>query len=169
MPVSLNGHPPGYELSKRTNGLLGKSPGFRESDATCLDIGLLNNMPDAALQSTERQFLTLIDAVAGGIVVRLSLYALPDVPRTDWGRHHVGSFYSGIENLWDSHLDGLIVTGTEPRTPNLMNEPYWGSLIRVLEWAEQSTDSTVLSCLGAHPPLLPIDGIRRLLLRDKRF
>jgi homoserine O-succinyltransferase/O-acetyltransferase len=142
---------------------------FRESDANCLDIGLINNMPDAAMESTERQFRTLLDAAADGIVVRLTLYALPDVPRADASRRHVASCYSDIGNLWDSHLDGLIVTGTEPRAPNLVDEPYWGSLTRVLDWAEHHTHSTVCSCLAAHAALLHIDGIGRRPLSEKRF
>jgi homoserine O-succinyltransferase len=142
---------------------------FRESNANCLDIGLINNMPDAAIEATERQFRGLLDASADGIVVRLTLYALPDVPRADAGRRHVASFYSDIGDLWDSHLDGLIVTGTEPRAPNLMDEPYWGSLTRVLDWAEHHTHSTVCSCLAAHAAVLHIDGIGRRPLSEKRF
>lgn len=169
MPVCLHRDPCGHQLLKRTNGLLGKSPvEFDESGVGCLDIGVVNNMPDAALQSTERQFLSLIDSAAGNIVVRLSFYTLPDIPRGESGRFHVDSFYSGIESLWDSHLDGLIVTGTEPQAPNLVDEPYWNSLVRVFEWAEQSTHSTVLSCLSAHAALLHMDGIHRERLRDKR-
>jgi homoserine O-succinyltransferase len=142
---------------------------FRASDPNCIDIGLINNMPDGALEATERQFLTLLEAAADGIVVRLTLYALPDVPRAVVGRRHVQSFYSGLTDLWDSHLDGLIVTGTEPRAPNLIDEPYWESLIRVLEWAEHNTSSSVWSCLAAHAALLHLDGIGRRALRDKRF
>ena len=142
---------------------------FRDSDASCLEIGLVNNMPDAALEATERQFLTLLEAAADGMVVRLTLYALPDVPRAAWGRHRVDSLYSGIDALWDRQLDGLIVTGTEPRAPNLMDEPYWGSLTRVLGWAEHHTHSTVWSCLAAHAALLHLDGIGRRALHDKRF
>jgi homoserine O-succinyltransferase len=140
-----------------------------ESDATSIRIGLINNMPDAALEATEHQFLALLDAAAAGIVVRLTVYALPDVPRTDVGRRHVQSFYSSIGELWDSHLDGLIVTGTEPRASNLLDEPYWGSLTRLLEWAEHNTHSTVWSCLAAHAALLHTDGIDRRPLGDKRF
>lgn len=151
-------------------GLRGESPiEFRESDASCLEIGLINNMPDTALRATERQFLSLLTAAAEGIVVRLRLFTLPDVPRVDWGQEYVSSFYSSVSDLWNSHLDGLIVTGTEPRAPNLMDEPYWGSLIRVLEWAEHNTQSTVWSCLAAHAAVLHIDGIGRRPLGDKRF
>ena len=40
----------------------GKSIRFKDTDATCLEIGLVNNMPDSALEQTERQFLSRIEA-----------------------------------------------------------------------------------------------------------
>ena len=94
------------------------------STAKCVHIGLINNMPNGALQSTERQFLNLLSAAADGIDVRLSIYALPEVPRSEQGRRYINSFYCSLEKLWDSHLDGLIVTGTEPVAANLRDEPY---------------------------------------------
>jgi homoserine O-succinyltransferase len=149
--------------------LRGKAPiAFHESDPNCLDIGLVNNMPDAALDATERQFRTLLGAAADGMAVRLTLYTLPEVPRTDFGRQQV-SGYSSLDELWERPLDGLIVTGTEPLAADLKDEPFWGSLTRVLEWAEQNTHSTVLSCLAAHAGILHIDGIVRRPLGGKRF
>jgi homoserine O-succinyltransferase len=170
MPVCLAEERSEHNLLAGGEYLRGKSPvEFRESDARCVHIGLINNMPDTALKATERQFLALLDAAADGMVVRLTFYALPDVPRTDLARRHVSSFYSGIDDLWDRHLDGLIVTGTEPQAPNLMDEPYWGSLTKVLRWAEDNTHSTVWSCLAAHAALLHIDGIVRRKFSEKRF
>ena len=113
--------------------------------------------------------MALLGAAAEGLEVRLKLYALPEVPRTDWGRRHLSRFYAGTSELWDSRLDGLIVTGTEPRSPNLTDEPYWDSLTRVLEWAEHNTYSAVWSCLATHAALLHLDGIDRRPLSDKRF
>ena len=133
-----------------------------------LDIGVINNMPDGALQSTERQFLSLLDSAATGLSVRLTFYALPDVPRSDSGRRHVSSFYKSIENLWDRRLDGVIVTGAEPRTSNLSDEPYWTSLTRVLDWAEHNTHSAVWSCLAAHAAVLHLDRINRHRLDQQR-
>ena len=153
--------------SPRAGRLAGASGG--ESDARRLTIGLVNNMPDPALQATERQFVALLGAAADGLTVRLTPYALPDIPRTDWGRDYVTRFYSPIDDLWDSRLEGLIVTGTEPRSPNLKDEPYWGSLTRVLEWAEHNTHSAVWSCLATHSALLHLDGIDRRPLGEKRF
>jgi homoserine O-succinyltransferase len=140
-----------------------------ESKPTLIDIGLVNNMPDAALDATVRQFRALLGAAADeDMAVRLTLYTLPEVPRSDLGREHLRG-YSGIDDLWNSHLDGLIVTGAEPRAADLEDEPYWESLTRVLEWAEGHTRSTILSCLAAHAGILHIDGIARRPLGEKRF
>lgn len=139
-------------------------------DERGITIGLVNNMPDAALQATERQFVALLGAAAGDDVdVRLRPFALPEVPRSDWGRAYVERFYASADELWDSRLEGLIVTGTEPRSPNLRDEPYWGSLTRTLEWAEHNTYSAVWSCLATHAAILHLDGIDRRPLSDKRF
>jgi homoserine O-succinyltransferase len=136
---------------------------------TLLDIGLVNNMPDPALEATERQFVTLLNEAAGeDITVRLERFALPGVPRTDPGRHHLSS-YSGIDSLWGRSLDGLIVTGTEPRAPHLEDEPYWEHLTRLLGWAAQNTTAAIWSCLAAHAAVLHLDGIRRCRLSQKRF
>jgi homoserine O-succinyltransferase/O-acetyltransferase len=134
-----------------------------------IHIGLINNMPDAALKGTERQFLSLLDAAAGGQAVHVSLYALPGVPRSEAARRHLDCFYSGIESLWDGQFDGLIVTGTEPRAENLKDEPYWESLAQVVDWAGRNTHSTIWSCLAAHAALLHNDGIGRRRLAEKRF
>jgi homoserine O-succinyltransferase/O-acetyltransferase len=125
-------------------------------------------MPDAALDATERQFRALLTAAADRLAVRLTLYTLPEVPRSAFGRERVSS-YSSLDDLWDRHHDALIVTGTEPQAADLKDEPFWGSLTRVLEWAERHTHSTILSCLAAHAGILHIDGIARRPLGDKRF
>jgi homoserine O-succinyltransferase len=142
--------------------------GSGQGDATCIDIGLVNNMPDPALEATERQFRALLDAAAGDVDVRLWLYALPDVPRSEAGRCFIGR-YGGIADLWRAHLDGLIVTGAEPRTPNLADEPYWETLAKLVDWADQNTHSSVWSCLAAHAAVLHLDGIDRRPLDEKRF
>jgi len=111
---------------------------FRESDPNSVAIGLVNNMPDAALAATERQFRSLLGAAARDVVVRLTVFALPEVPRSDAGREQVGR-YAGIDELYDGHVDGLIVSGTEPQAANLRDEPYWSHLAALIDWAEGHT------------------------------
>jgi homoserine O-succinyltransferase len=132
-----------------------------------LRIGLINNMPDAALDATERQFRRLLESAADGVSIRLSLFSLPEVPRSAEAVRRIANSYSPICDLWDNHLDGVIVTGAEPRVPDLRDEPYWKSLARVMEWAEQNTYSAVWSCLAAHAAVLHIDGIERKPLGRK--
>jgi homoserine O-succinyltransferase len=139
----------------------------RHDEARFIDIGLINNMPDAALQATERQFLTLLNEASGKVRVRVWLYTLPGIPRSDAARRHIETSYSYIEDIWNRRLDGLIVTGAEPRAQKLADEPYWGALTRLIDWAENNTLSSVWSCLAAHAAILHIDGIRRRPLRQK--
>ena len=86
------------------------------SDAECLSLALINNMPDAALEDTELQFFDLLDVASGDALVFLKLYSLTGVPRTDRGQRHLNDFYFGLDDLWNSRFDGVIVTGTEPRS-----------------------------------------------------
>ena len=137
--------------------------------AECVSLALINNMPDPALEDTELQFFDLLDIASDDVLVLLKLYSLTGIPRTDRGLRHLNSFYFGLDDLWNSRVDGVIVTGTEPRQPNLKDEPYWASLTDVFDWAEHNTMSTVLSCLAAHASVLHADGISRHRLPDKRF
>ena len=134
-----------------------------------ITIGLINNMPDAALAATERQFIDLLRAAARDTVIRLKLFSMPDVPRAVPMREELTERYRDVSELWNTRLDGLIVTGTEPRAANLKDEPYWPTLANVVEWARTNTASTVWSCLAAHAAVLHADGIERSLLADKQF
>jgi len=132
-----------------------------------LTIGLINNMPDSALEATEQQFANLLDAAAGTQTVRLRLFALPNVPRGKAARERMQRLYSDLRKLWRTPLDGLIVTGAEPCAADLKDEPYWGSLIEVLRWAEGNGVPTVWACLAAHAIVLHLSGIRRRRLPEK--
>jgi homoserine O-succinyltransferase len=134
-----------------------------------LNIALINNMPDAALEDTEFQFFDLLDEASGDVPIYLKLYSLTGIPRTDRGQRHLNSFYYGLDDLWQNQFDGMIITGTEPRQPNLRDEPYWRVLADVFDWAERNTASTILSCLAAHASVLHSDGIGRHRLPDKQF
>ena len=164
MPVLIDIDARDHHLYRGNGNDRAKSP---KAMASCINIGLINNMPDSALISTERQLFELLNAAAGKLPVRLRLYTLPTVSRTDWGRQYMSRFYSHIDDLWDGDLDGLIVTGAEPQAPNLAEEPYWGSLGQVIDWAKENTASAVWSCLAVHGAVLYLDGIDRHQLGAK--
>src|SRR5258708_386985 len=118
---ALLGHPPSREVE------------ISRRDDDPIVIGLVNNMPDAALLSTERQFRELLAAPSHARPVCLELFALPEIPRGETGRSHVRRHYHDISALWASHVDGLIVTGTMPCAPALADEPYWSTMTRLVD------------------------------------
>jgi homoserine O-succinyltransferase/O-acetyltransferase len=141
----------------------------RAASSESVRIAFVNNMPDSALEDTEMQFFELLEAAAGDIPIRLKLHSLSGVSRGDRGQQHLSGFYFGTDDLLNKRFDGAIMTGTEPRQPDLRNEPYWSALGNVLDWAESNTASTILSCLAAHAGVLHSDGIPRHPLGDKQF
>ena len=143
--------------------------GHRDESSEHIKLALINNMPDAALEDTEAQFFQLLDTASGPTEVSVELYSLPKLPRSDRAQNHLRNYYFEFDELWNKRFDGVVVTGTEPRQPNLRDEPYWPALVDVLDWAEHNTASTVLSCLAAHAGVLYSDGIERHPLNDKRF
>jgi homoserine O-succinyltransferase len=124
-------------------------------------------MPEAALDATEQQFLALLGAAAGDSWVHLRFFQLPGVPRSERARRRLARSYLDLKHVAD--LDGLIVTGAEPKTAKLNDEPYWQAFTGLVDWAERSTLSTIWSCLACHAAVLHGDGIERIPLPDKRF
>ncbi|QOZ46231.1 homoserine O-succinyltransferase [Bradyrhizobium sp. CCBAU 53340] len=135
----------------------------------CLDIGLINNMSDAALISTERQVFDLLNAAAGRLCVRLHFYAIESTPRSEWGRDYVHRYYRGVGDLLSRRMDGVIVTGAEPKASRLAEEPYWPSFVEIADWATENTASSVFSCLAVHGAVLHMDGVPRHKLGTKCF
>jgi homoserine O-succinyltransferase/O-acetyltransferase len=132
-----------------------------------IEIALVNNMPDAALQTTEQQFGALLGAAGAEYDIKLHLFSFPELMRGPAGRAYVAAHYEPIDRLWSGEFDGLIVTGAEPRTATLSEEVYWPSLARLAERANESATPTVWSCLAAHAAVLHLDGIERTRLSEK--
>jgi homoserine O-succinyltransferase/O-acetyltransferase len=168
MPVLIHPSSPDHHLFSR--GGSGDSEVAFRDDAErfdCVDIGLINNMPDSALVSTERQLFDLLSAAAGKSIVRLHLFTMDATPRTTWGREYVRRFYRGFNELFESRLDGVIITGAEPTTERLVDEPYWETFVQVVDWAKENTASSICSCLAVHGAVQHLDGVERHPLASK--
>src|SRR6201996_4363396 len=107
---------------------------FERAGERELTIGLVNNMPDSALKATERQFMRLVQAAAGGIKVNFHCFSLPAVARSKQASEHISQDYVDIADLDRLGIDGLIVPGAEPVAPSLPDEPYWNQLTEIIDW-----------------------------------
>lgn len=140
----------------------------RRGRNSALVIGLVNNMPDAALEATEAQFSGLLRAAAGPRTLRLRFTSFAELPRGTQAHAHIARSYWPLDALLAEAPDALIVTGTEPLAPRLRDEPYWPRLAALLDWADAHTASSIWSCLAAHAAAEHFDGIARRRLPEKR-
>ncbi len=132
-----------------------------------LTIGLVNNMPDAALRATERQFMRLLRQAAGNLRIDFHCFSLPSVKRSQPAQWRIDRQYTDLADIDRLHIDGLIVTGAEPAAATLPEEAFWHELTEIVDWAKTNTRSTIWSCLAAHAAVLHLDGIERRRLDTK--
>ncbi|HUB85454.1 MAG TPA: homoserine O-succinyltransferase [Rhizomicrobium sp.] len=135
--------------------------GPRRRAADTVHIGLVNNMPDAALRATELQFARLLKDAAGLVDVRLYFFSFGEIERSEQARARMDGTYADAAAIPRAGLDALIVTGAEPREADMRSEPYWESFAALTDWAKTNTISTIFSCLAAHAAVLHLDGIER--------
>ena len=134
-----------------------------------LHIGLLNMMPDAALEATERQFLRLLASCNRIVQLYVHLFTMPGIPRAGTALEHVASFYEPYQNLREHGLDALIITGANPVKVDIRDEPYWESLREIMDWADVNVASTLCSCLSSHAAFKQYQQIDRVVLPNKQW
>jgi homoserine O-succinyltransferase len=118
-----------------------------------LHIGLLNMMPDAALEATERQFFRLIGESNPIAQFYVHPFTLDAIPRGDKAAAHIARYYEPFEKIRAEGLDALIITGANVSGEDLSKEPFWGPLGEVIGWAWENVTTTLLSCLATHAVL----------------
>lgn len=122
------------------------------SPSQTLVVGIVNNIQSTAAAAVSVQFARLLVA---GRPVRVRRFA------ADVAGHEP------LESLWTARLDGLVVTGAEPLTTCMGDEPSWPLLRRLIEWAAVNTAAAIWSCLAAHAVTFRLDGIARRRLPRK--
>jgi homoserine O-succinyltransferase/O-acetyltransferase len=138
-----------------------------ETGAGGVTCAFVNNMPDAAFDATERQFLELLDAGSGPVPVDVRRYAMAGVPRGERTAARIAEHYRAPSTIPELPPDLLIVTGSNPVEPRIEDEPYWDALATLLSWAGGEVPSLLLSCLSAHAALTVFDGVERGHLASK--
>jgi homoserine O-succinyltransferase len=141
----------------------------RHQDIRELHIGLLNMMPDAALGATERQFLRLVGESNPIAQFYVHPFTLEELERGPRGCAHVQRYYETFDRVRVEGLDALIITGANVTHPHLSQEPFWGPLKRVIDWAYENVTSTLCSCLATHAVLESCYGQQRRAQKTKQW
>jgi homoserine O-succinyltransferase len=130
-------------------------------------IGIANIMPAKGRRAASEQFAGLLDAASKACNIRIKYFApsstVPEagLPFCDEGP------YESLDTIHHHHLDGLIVTGLEPRASSITDEPFWADLARLTDWAADNTISTIWSCFAAHAAVFRLDRLHRRRFRTK--
>jgi homoserine O-succinyltransferase/O-acetyltransferase len=140
-----------------------------QQDIRELHVGLLNMMPDAALEATERQFFRLVGESNQIAQFYMHPFTLPNIPRGPEGARHVAAFYESFDEIKQHGLDALIITGANVAGTELSRQPFWGPLIEVIDWAAREVTSTLCSCLATHAVMEFRHGQHRRPLPAKRW
>ena len=150
MPLIANTTLPSFQRLKDNGYTVLSSDRAQHQDIRELHIGLLNMMPDGALQATERQFLRLITSCNTIAQFYVHLFSLPSIERGHDAKAHIEKYYESFQDIKQEGLDVLIITGANPAKPNLYEENFWDEMIEVFEWAQENVASTLCSCLASH-------------------
>jgi homoserine O-succinyltransferase/O-acetyltransferase len=140
-----------------------------QQDIRELHIGLLNMMPDAALEATERQFFRLVGESNQIAQFYMHPFTITNLPRSEKGRAHIEQYYETFDQIKQAGLDALIITGANVLGPELSTQPFWQPLIDVIDWAYENVTSTLCSCLATHAVLEFRYGQKRRPLGFKRW
>lgn len=122
----------------------------KHQDIREMHIGLLNMMPDAALEATERQFFRLIGAANPIVQFHVHPFTIPGLTRGSEAQAHIDRYYDSFDKIKAEGLDGLIVSGANVSHPHLPEEPFWKPLTEVFDWARHNVTSILCSCLATH-------------------
>ena len=170
MPLVAHSDLPSFERLRAAGQEVLAVERAERQDIRELHVGLLNMMPDAALQATERQFMRLVGSCNRIAQIHVHPFSVDAGARGPEAREYLGRYYESFDDVRAAGLDALIITGANPALPEMEDEPFWAPLAEVMEWAAGNVCSVVCSCLATHAYLKHFHGIaRRRCLPDKRW
>lgn len=169
MPLVANSSLPSFDrLREQGETVLDRSKAEKQ-DIRELHIGLLNMMPDKALEATERQFFRLIGESNQIAQFYVHPFTLSEIERGKEGHAHVQQHYQSFDEIKEQGLDALIITGANVVGRELSVQPFWKPLNNIIDWAYDNVTSTLCSCLASHAVCQFRYGLNRRALPEKRW
>lgn len=169
MPLIANSSLPTFARLRAEGDAVLDPERAKHQDIREMHIGLLNMMPDAALEATERQFLRIVSESNQIAQFYIHLFTLPELPRGEKAAAHIDKYYEDFESIKNEGLDALIITGANVTKPNLADEDFWQPLIEVIDWGYNNVTSILCSCLATHAVVEFRHQQKRRRLPEKRW
>ncbi len=141
----------------------------KQQDIRELHVGVLNMMPDAALEATERQFMRRLGTSSRIVQLYVHLFTVPGLDRGAEAQAHIDAHYRSFDEIKAEGLDALIISGANVTQPDLSQEAFFPQMLEVFEWARTNVASVMCSCLASHVLWQHEYGLMRQRLPYKRW
>jgi len=153
MPLIAHSNLPSFERLKNQGETILSKDRAEHQVIRELHIGLLNMMPDAALEATERQFFRLVGHSNQIAQFYMHPFSLSSIQRGPKASKHLKTHYKTFEEIKSQGLDALIISGANVSHPDLQRAPFYEQLKEVVDWSYENVTSTLCSCLATHAVL----------------
>jgi len=153
MPLIAHSKLPSFQRLKKQGETILSRDRAEHQTIRELHIGLLNMMPDAALEATERQFFRLVGHSNQIAQFYMHPFSLSNIKRGEKATEHLKKHYKTFDEIKSQGLDALIISGANVSQPSLKLEPFYEQLRDVVDWSYENVTSTLCSCLATHAVL----------------
>lgn len=163
MPVNLPTNLPATKTLQAENVFYLTNKQALSQDIRPLKIGIVNLMPTKI--ETETQLLRMLSNTP--LQVEIILLQMSSHISKNTSKEHLDTFYQTFDNIKDTVLDGLIITGAPVETLPFGEVDYWAELCAIMEWSKTHVYSTMHICWGAQAGLFYHYGVEKHTMGEK--
>ena len=165
MPINIDKNLPAYTTLSNEGIFVMTDERAQSQDIRPLKIAILNLMPTKIV--TETQLLRLVGNSPLQVEIILLRSKSHDSKNTP--QSHLDAFYKTFDDIRNTNLDGLIITGAPVETLEFQQVDYWEELGDILEWSKSHVYSTLHICWAAQAGLHYHYGIEKSPTERKVF
>ena len=165
MPINIDKNLPAYTTLSNEGIFVMTDERAQSQDIRPLKIAILNLMPTKIV--TETQLLRLVGNSPLQVEIILLRSKSHDSKNTP--KSHLDAFYKTFDDIRNTNLDGLIITGAPVETLEFQQVDYWEELGDILEWSKSHVYSTLHICWAAQAGLHYHYGIEKSPTERKVF
>lgn len=165
MPIKTLADLPANAILEHENIFVMDEQRAAHQDIRPIEIGILNLMP--LKEDTELQLLRSLSNTPLQVDITFLMVTSHEAKHTS--KSHLNKFYETFDDIKDSNLDGLIITGAPLEFNRYEDVDYWGELCKIMEWSKSHVTSTLHLCWGAQAGLYYHYGIEKQVVDKKVF
>jgi len=165
LPINIDKNLPAYTTLSNEGIFVMTDERAQSQDIRPLKIAILNLMPTKIV--TETQLLRLVGNSPLQVEIILLHSKSHDSKNTP--KSHLDAFYKTFDDIRNTNLDGLIITGAPVETLEFQQVDYWEELSDILEWSKSHVYSTLHICWAAQAGLHYHYGIEKSPTERKVF